>query len=244
MGLLDKLFGTKKEVKPETENLDKRGFKVYPCIKSAQWPHLAMFYNVPLGGDLVLVFAQDINDRFHYLTKEEAEQREFQELLSCWRKNIQELSFDLFSPQSWNNRVFFNQPGDFSNEKIFNPNFIKKACELLNTDKVVISISRRHRMQITSFYAEFLLMEDFLFSHFSIWRNSDLDDEVITEMVLIAEKDRITHIVPLGFRMNLYEKDGQRLLNYSAMDKIGDKIDFQEIMEKNKIEINSEIFSL
>ena len=85
-------------------------------------------------------------------------------------------------------------------------------------------------------------LENFFFSHFSIWRATNLDDEIITEMVLIAEKDCITHVVPLGFRMNMYEKDGKRVLDYSTMDDLGDKIDFQQIIENKKIAVNSELF--
>jgi len=160
-----------------------------------------------------------------------------------WKNNIAAVDFELFSPESWHDRVYFNQPADFSNEKIFDPAFIAKACELLKTDKLIISIARRHRMQITNYYDDFQHLEDFFWSHFCIWRGeNDLDDEVISEMVIVAEKNQITHIVPLGFRMNMYEKDGQRLLNYSTMDDFGDEIDFQQIIEKNKIAVNSEIF--
>ena len=100
-------------------------------------------------------------------------------------------------------------------------------------------------MQITSYYEKFAQLEDFFFSHFSIWRSPDLDDEVISEMILIAEKDQITHIVPLGFRMNLYEKDGKRALDYSTMDDLftGDRIDFQQIIENKKIAINPEVLN-
>jgi hypothetical protein len=44
----------------------------------------------------------------------------------------------------------------------------------------------------------------------------------------------------LGFRINLYERDGQFKLVYSTLDELfneNGQIDFQSIMERNKIPV-------
>ncbi len=244
MSFFKKLFGSsenEKQQKSETELPDKKNFKIYPRIKNREWDALPITYHIPLGGDLVLVFIQDINERITYLMDDEIDSPEIKQQIKQWKENINEVPFELFSSESWESRVYFNQPGDYSNEKVFDPAFIRKACELLKTDKLIISVSRRHRMQLTSYHEDFQLLERFFFNHFSVWRDSGLVDEVISEMVLIAEKDRVTHIVPMGFRMNLYEKDGKKILDYSTTEDLGDKIDFQQIIEKNKIAVNQDI---
>ena len=243
MNILKRLFGTSSQEKSSGQEYpDKDTFKVYPRIKNCNWNALSQTYSIPLGGDLVLVFVQDIHDKIWYVTNEDMRDEAVRRQVLQWKANIKEVGFELFSPETWNNRVYFNQPGDYSNEKVFDPDFIKTACEFLKTDKLVISISRRHRMHITSYYEEYPHLEDFFYQHFSTWRNTDLEDEVLSEMVLVAEKDRLTHVVPLGFRMDLFEKaDGTKVLNYSTMDDWGDKIDFQQIIENRKIGINPEV---
>ncbi len=54
---------------------------------------------------------------------------------------------------------------------------------------------------------------------------------------MIGKKDKgIINIVHMGFRLRAYTKDGEYVLSYSTVedDVIGDKIDFQEIIEKRK----------
>ncbi|QQQ29174.1 hypothetical protein [Chryseobacterium indoltheticum] len=69
--------------------------------------------------------------------------------------------------------------------------------------------------------------------------DSALPDEAISEYILIGEKNKgVMYIADLGFRMNLFNKDGQYLLSYSVFDSedslVEDKKDFEEIMEKRK----------
>lgn len=244
MNFLKNLFGKRTEpiqevkpIEPEYSIEEKSKYKVYPRIKNVNSQNFDRIYHKPLGGDLTLIFVQDINDRFSYIQKSEAEQ--LMHLIDEWQNNIREVDYELFTTEEWKDLIYFNEPGDYSNEKIFDPNFINATCEKLNTDKVIISISRRHMLQVTNFYNDFKDNEMFFWRHFSVWRDSNLPDEVISEYVLIGEKDKgITDIALMGFRMNAYEKDGKYLLNYSVFDDgdspIGDKIDFAEIIEKRK----------
>lgn len=244
MSFFKNLFGKKTEpaqevkpIAPEYSIDEKLKYKVYPRIKNINSQNFQHIYHKPLGGDLTLIFVQDINDRFSYIQKSEAEQ--LMHLIDEWQNNIQEVESELFTTEELAGSIYFNEPGDYSNEKIFDPNFINYACEKLNTDKVIVSIARRHMLQVTNFYNDFKDNEMFFWRHFSAWRNSDLPDEVISEYVLIGEKDKgITDIVLMGFRMNAYEKDGKYVLSYSVFDDgdspIGDKIDFAEIIERRK----------
>jgi hypothetical protein len=84
------------------------------------------------------------------------------------------------------------------------------------------------------------MLENFFYFHFVAFREEDYGNEVITEMVFVADANKVEYAVPLGFRMNLYEKDGQRKLVYSTMDELFDEkgqVNFQKIIEKNKIPV-------
>ncbi len=243
MSFLKNLFGSKNNKKEnnnaviqgEVPTEKKLGYKVYPRIKNQQVHSLEVIYNERLGGDLVLTFVQDIDDRIVYVLKKEVEV--LRPLIDEWKNNIVEVPFEIFSNDHWGDKLFFNEAGDYSNEKIFDIHFVNHVCERLKTDKLIFSISRRHRMQMISYYEEFKELEMFFYKHFDTWSTSDLDDEHITEYVLIGEKDKgIVNIVHLGFRLKAYTKDGEYLLSYSTVedDVIGNRIDFQEIIEKRK----------
>ncbi len=245
MSFLKKLFGGKDKANTQKQEVplmegeipteEKLNYKVFPRIKNMEAHNLAVVYNEPLGGDLVLTFVQDINDRVVYVLKKEVDT--LMPLIDKWKKNISEVPFEIFKTKDWGEAICFNEPGDYSNEKIFDINFINSVCDDLKTDKAIFSISRRHRMQITSYYNDFKDLELFFYKHFDTWTSSDLDDETISEYVLIGEKNKgITHIVHLGFRIRAYTKDGKYILSYSTYgdDVIGDKIDFAEIIEKRK----------
>lgn len=180
---------------------------------------------------------QDINDIITYILKSEAEQ--LKHLIDEWENNISHVEFDIFITEEWNGLIYFNEPADYSNEKIFDINFVNTVCDQLNTDKVIFSISRRYRMQMTSYYNNFTDHEKFFLNHFNVWKDSALPDEAISEYILIGEKNKgVMCIADLGFRMNLFNKDGQYLLSYSVFDSedslVEDKKDFEEIMEKRR----------
>ncbi len=247
MSFLKKLFGQKQTqeavqeqptapvLQGEVPTAVKANYKVYPRIKNAEAHNLEVVYHEPLGGDLVLTFVQDIDDRIVYVLKSEAEQ--LMPLIEKWKDNIAEVPYELFTTDDWGDSICFNQPDDYSNEKVFDNHFIDAACTQLKTDKLIISISRRYRMQLTSYYNEFKDLELFFYKHFDTWSTTDLNDETITEYVLIAEKGKgVTDIVHMGFRIRVYTKDGKYLMNYSTYgdDVISDKIDFAEVIEKRK----------
>ncbi len=245
MGLLNKIFGSKgNEVENKAPVMEgevptekKLEYKVYPRIKSIHTHSLEVIYNEPLGGDLVLTFIQDIDDRIVYVLKKEVD--ELRRLIDEWKTNIAEVPFELFTSDSWGDVLHFNEPGDYSNEKIFDIGFINHACDKLDTDKLMISISRRHRMQLINYYEEHFELEMFFLKHFETWSSSSLNDEPITEYILVAEKDKgVTSIAHVGFRLNAYTKDGKYVLSYSTVgdDVIGDKVDFDRIIESRKEE--------
>jgi len=69
MSFLKNLFdSSKKEKKIAVELPDKKNFKVFPRVKNQEWKGLSTIYHIPMGGDLVLVFVQDIDDRIVYVT--------------------------------------------------------------------------------------------------------------------------------------------------------------------------------
>ncbi len=243
MSFFKKIFGSKPTNEETNKNVmsgevpteKKMAYKVYPRIKNMDIHSLEVIYNEPLGGDLVLTFVQDIDDRIVYVLKKEIEA--LRPLIDEWKNNIVDIPFEIFNNDDWGNKLYFNEAGDYSNEKIFDIHFINHVCETLNTDKVIFSISRRHRMLMIDYHEEFKELEMFFFKHFDTWSTSDLNDEHITEYVLIGEKDKgIVNIVHMGFRLRAYTKDGEYVLSYSTVedDVIGDKIDFQEIIEKRK----------
>lgn len=145
-----------------------------------------------------------------------------------------------YLPPALENRLITTSGEDFSAEKILSPAFLAEACLALNTDKLVISIPSRRTIMIISYQEDFNLLEEFFWLHFRAWGNEEYGNEPITEMIFLANQHKVEYAVPLGFQLNLYEKDGQQVLSHATIDDLfhgSEQIDFQQIMERNKIAV-------
>lgn len=247
MGFFDKLFKKQNPEQPSVKaDINKAQVPVYPMLKSAEWQGINLVTSLPfvvIKGELhlAIVFPQDAGDRFEYITPRDLEQPGVPENYNQWQSNIDAYPYEIVLSKSFDNRVATASGEDHSAEKILSPAFLAEACKALNTDKLVISAPRRRCLMITSYHEDFLLLEDFFRLHFSAWREDDYGNEPITEMVFLADKNKVTHAVPLGFRINVYEKDGNYKVSYSTMDDLfdeNDQINFQHIMERNKVEVS------
>lgn len=224
---------------------DKQSRPVYPVIKHGQWKTLpyAKFYPfVETAGstELAIAFAQAGEEKFFYITDEDLHDPLVKENFQKWQQNIDEYPFEIELSAELDNRVVFASGEDHSSEKILSAAFLGKVAEILGTDSLLISIPRRRNLMITSYHENFQLLETFFHLHFQAWREEDYGNEPITEMVFIASPSQLEYAVPLGFRMNLYEKNGKRTLSYSTMDDLfdeDDRINFQNIMNRNKIPV-------
>jgi hypothetical protein len=242
MSFFSKLF-KKQEIEPATQEIDKAQIPIFPMIKSAEWrgiTHATSLPFVTIEGqlDLAIVFAQDAGESFQYITPPDLQKPGVQENYDKWQSNIDNYPYEIALAEVLDNQIATASGEDHSAEKILSPAFLAEACEVLKTDKLLISIPRRRCLMLTSYYGDYKLLEDFFRLHFKAWREEDYGNEVITEMVFLADKDKVTHAVPLGFRINVYEKDGQFVLSYSTMEDIfeeGEQINFQNIMERKKI---------
>lgn len=245
MGFFDKLF-KKDAPKPLAEEIDKAELLVYPMIKSAEWKGIGLVKAQPfvsINGqlDLAIIFAQDAGERFEYITEADLQKPGVSENLNRWQQNINEYPYEMVLAKSLENRVITASGEDHSAEKILSSAFLAETCRALNTDKLVISIPRRRCLMITSYHEDFNMLETFFRLHFDAWRDEEYGNELITEMVFLADESKVTYAVPLGFRINLYEKDGRFKLSYSTMDDLfdeNDQINFQKIMERNKIAVS------
>ncbi|NML23107.1 hypothetical protein HHL16_19675 [Pseudoflavitalea sp. G-6-1-2] len=249
MGIFKKLFG--KTSAPSTpppspvSSVEKDKVPVYPMIKDAGWQalqHAAHLPFVKIGDtlNLAIVFPQDAGDRFEYITNADLNNEAIKENHKKWQANIDQYPFELEISQHLNKRVVFASGNDHSSEKIFSAEFLAAACKALNTDKLIISAPRRRCLMITSYHEEFQLLETFFHLHFIAWHEDDYGNEPITEMVFVADAGKVQYAVPLGFRINMYEKDGQRQLVYSTMDDLfaeNGQINFQKIIERNKVPV-------
>lgn len=244
MGLFKKLFG-KSEPTPQS-SFEKDKVPVYPMLKDARWqgiPH-AVHYPFVKNGDkpeLAIVFPQDAGDRFEYITPTDLQDESIKKNFENWQENIDQYPFEIEVSERLKNRVIFASGQDHSAEKILSPAFLAEACRVLNTDKLIISTPRRRCLMITSYHEDFLMLETFFHLHFIAYREDNYGNEVITEMVFVANNNKIEYAVPLGFRINMYEKAGQRKLVYSTMDDLydeNDQINFQKIIERNKIPVS------
>lgn len=244
MGFLKKLFGKTEPSAPADADIEKDKVPVYPMIKDARWqglPHTVHLPFVNFGDtpDLAIVFPQDAGDRFQYITPKDLENEAVRSNFEKWQKNIDAFPFEFDKPEGMDGRVIFAAGYDHSSEKMLSPDFLAAACKELNTDKIILSAPRRRHMMITSYHEDFVTLEFFFYRHFVDWREN-ADHEVITEMVFVADAEKVRYAVPLGFRINLYEKDGNFKLSYSSMDDLFDEngqIDFRTIMEKNKLPV-------
>lgn len=243
MSFFDNLF---KKDKPEPEKeIDRSAIPIYPMIKDADWQGMNLAAKQPfvtIDGHLklALVFAQDAGDRCQYITMDDLQKPGIPENFERWQNNINEYPCEISLPQAFENRLITTSGKDFAAEKILSPAFLAEACRALNTDKLVISIARRRNLMITSYHEDFNFLEEFFWQHFRIWGKDKYGDEPITEMIFLANQHKVEYAVPLGFRLNLYEKDGQQKLSYSTMDDLfhgSEQIDFQRIMERNKIAV-------
>lgn len=246
MGLFKRLFSRQAQEAPsESSQVEKDKVPVYPMIKSGEWKGMSRVEHIPfvtLNGhlDLAVVFAQDAGDQFMYITEGDLQNPAVKANFDQWQANIDNYPFEIEISERLNKRVIFASGEDHSSEKILSKQFLEQACKTLNTDKLIISIPRRRCLMITSYYEEFSLLESFFHLHFIAWREEDYGNEVITEMVFVADKDKVQYAVPLGFRLNLYEKDGRKVLSYSTMDELFDEnnqIDFQKLIERNKVPV-------
>ena len=251
MGFFDKLFNKSKSepqpAAPVTSEVDKVNDLVYPMLKTGEWQGIGYAQSLPYimengGLHLAIVFAQDAGDRFEYITKPELEKPGVQENYAKWQSNIDAYPYEIVLAQSLDNRVFTASGQDFSAEKILSPAFLAEACAVLKTDRLIISAPRRRCLMATSYHEDFNMLENFFRLHFAAWREDDYGNEPITEMVFLADGNRVTYAVPLGFRINVYEKDGQYKLSYSTMDELFNEdgfMDFQAIIERNKIPVSA-----
>jgi hypothetical protein len=246
MGIFKKLFGKSSEpATPPVSLIEKDKVPVFPMIKDARWqgiPHV-IHYPLIMEGEvpaLALIFAQDAGERFEYITPRDLQNPSIKENFDKWQQNIDKYPFEFEMSQHLGERVIFASGEDHSSEKIFSPAFLAEACRVLNTDKLIISAPRRRCLMITSYHEDFQTLESFFYLHFVAFREEDYGNEVITEMVFVADEKKVGYAAPLGFRINVYEKGDQTKLVYSTMDDLFDEhnqINFQKIIEKNKLKI-------
>ncbi|MGX5819497.1 hypothetical protein ACWKWU_14975 [Chitinophaga lutea] len=243
MGFFKNLFG--KPSKPEPTPIEKDKVAVYPMIKDARWQgtsHSVHYPFVKIGDtpDLAIVFAQDAGDRFQYITPEDLANEAVKANFEKWQQNIDAYLYEIELSDRYHQRIALASGEDHSAEKILSSAFLAEACQTLHTDKLIISAARRRCLAMTSYHEDFLMLESFFRLHFDIWRDEGYGNELITEMVFVADDKKVLFAVPLGFRINIYEKDGVYKLVYSTMDDLFDEngqINFQQIIEKNKIPV-------
>ena len=242
MGFFKKIFG---KSSPETPVIEKDKVPVYPMIKDARWQglqHAVHYPFVKFGDtlDLAIVFPQDAGERFEYITPNDLQDEAIKINFEKWQSNIDQYPYEIEVSEQLKKRIIFASGEDHSSEKIFSSAFLAEACRVLETDRLLISAPRRRCLMLTSYHEDFLMLETFFHLHFIAYREDDYGNEVITEMVFVADNNKVQYAVPLGFRINMYEKDGQRKLVYSTMDDLydeNDQINFQKIIEKKKIPV-------
>jgi len=244
MGFFDKLF-KKKVVEQVADEIDKSEVPIYPMIKRADWKGIGLvksqsFLNLGEKAELAIVFAQDAGNSFVYITDSDLQLPGVTENFQQWQNNIDAYPYEIVLAASLGDRVLTASGEDHSAEKVLSSAFLGEACQALNTDRLVISMPRRRCLMVTSYYEDFQTLEDFFRLHFVAWEEEDYGNEQISDMVFIADREHVEYAVPLGFRINLYERDGQFNLVYSTLDELfneNGQIDFQSIMERNKIPV-------
>lgn len=243
MGLFKKLFG--KSSAAGTPQIEKDKVPVYPMIKDGRWNGLPHVRHLPFvkqhnNLELAIVFAQDGGEQFIYVTETDLQQEAIQSNFEKWKHNIDQYPFEMEISEKLDKRILFASGEDHASEKILSASFLEQACVALNTNRLLISIPRRRCLMITSYHENFATLETFFHLHFIAYREEEYGNEIITEMVFVANNKQVEYAVPLGFRMNLYEKEGQRKLVYSTTDELFDEnnqINFQKIIERNKVPV-------
>lgn len=253
MGILDKLWSKKTAPTPPVlSGADKETLPVLPLITRMDHLRTPGIYTIPFlqyHGDetaLNIAFTQEAGGTLYYLTEKDLENPAINSQFLKWRENIDSYVFEPYLPQKLNllenvqNRIVFAAGHYHSSEKILSAVSLTELCDILQTDQIIVSIPRRGLLMATSYDEDFMMLENFFFTHQDGWQNDNDGSEFITDLVFVANKTGIMYAATIDFRINLYEQQGRYKLSYSTTGELFEKdgaINFRAILERNKINV-------
>ena len=219
---------------------------VYPLIRNGNWPLLSQTWHQPLvtikqHTALAIVFAQDGEEQPVYLTRDIV-QHTLKESFRQWQQHIHDYPFEIELSARLENRVLFVSGGVYVTGKILSAGFLELAAEILQTDRLLISIPGRSYLMVTGFCEDFHLLEMFFRLHFHTWQGmAEHTDEQITDMLFIANHNRLQYAVPPSFHAGLFEKAHMVATHDFPADNIPGAyptFSLQEMMEHAKIPVH------
>lgn len=253
MGIFNKLFGEKTEPAFAVLSREaKEALPVLPVLKRTGQYGMSGAHTTPFvltnnkDTALHIAFTQDVDGVFYYLTDNDLQNPAIHSQFLKWKENIDVYVFEPYLPAKLNllenmqGCIVFAAGYEHSAEKIFSASFLTTLCDSLKTDQLIISTPRRGLLMATSYQEEFMMLENFFYTHQDGWQNDTDGSEFITDMVFVANKTRILYAALPDFRINVYEKDGNYKISYSTTGELLEKdgnIHFQAMLERSKIDV-------
>jgi hypothetical protein len=199
--MFKRLFGKKKpqeELEQIVKQKESGEHKIYPILKPGDWVGLkAGALRQTLIGtaddpSVVIGFGYDTPDNFVFLTQDDLEKMDGDEIVKEAFQNLEAYSTDFEPIESLDNKVLTSSGRDFSSERILSQKHMLKAHELLGGAKeMLVSIPRRTCMMIMEKGEDNELMQQFLKLHHYTWQDDSYGNAPIANMLFVVQDGNI-----------------------------------------------------
>lgn len=173
--------------------MDAQNQVIYPIIKSKDWVGLqsgalSTSLDIPAPVDVVIGYGYDAGEMFVFLTEEDLKSKSIEQWNQEAFENLRVLprNFEIFKEG-----MLLCSGKEFCSEKILDTQFMQKACELLNSDELLVSIPRRSCMYVIDKQVEEQVFEEFLYVHNHTWQDDSFGNAPISPMIWEVRQGKI-----------------------------------------------------
>ncbi len=176
---------------------------ILPVLKSSQWAGIksGLYYKEvlpsPVDVSLILTLGYDCNEHFRFLYQYElkGESKEMMYMQAIDHLLQHEVPFDISGKN--NEQILFASGREYSSEKILCPDFMHQAHQLLQSDKLLVSIPRRRNMVIISSYAPESTKIALKNLHRYIWNDDSFGNAPIINALVEVEHGCLSQLIPM-----------------------------------------------
>ena len=211
MSLFKRIFGkgdteTDKRVEKELEQIKSGEIdKIYPILKPGDWPGITYgairqtLIGTPEAPYLVVGFGYDAPSNFVFLMPKDIEGKDSSAIIQQAYANLEAIPSPFEISDVFDGRVLTASGNDFSSEKILCESHMQRAHDLLNADRLLVSIPRRRCMMIIAENEEQEMMSKFLYLHQHAWEDDSFGNAPITHDLFLVENAQIIGVIsPAG----------------------------------------------
>jgi len=173
--------------------MDAQDQVIYPIIKPKDWVGLksgalSTPLDIPGMVDVVIGYGYDAEEVFVFLTEEDLKSKEIAQWNQEAFENLQALPRNF---EAFKEGMLLCSGKEFCSEKILDEQFMQKACELLNSDELLVSIPRRSCMYVIDKQVEEQVFEEFLYVHNHTWQDDSFGNALISPMIWELHQGKI-----------------------------------------------------